>query len=74
MPYDIIIRFPNKKLADHWTAQMSDGFGEEFCDLSPFEQIKGTDGSKPEHYVKNLVTDANGNTTNVYFINHVEGC
>lgn len=36
MAYDIIVRFPNKELADEFCGQMSDGFGEGFCDFSPF--------------------------------------
>lgn len=52
MPYDIIIRFPDKKLADEFCGQMSDGFGEGFCNFSPWQQHPGTDGKKHEDYFK----------------------
>lgn len=54
MPYQIIIEFPDKEIADRFCGQMSDGFGEEFCDFSSWKQLDGTDGTKSEHYVKHI--------------------
>ena len=48
--YDIIVRFPSKEVADEFMGQMSDGFGEGFCDFSLSKQKEGTDGKKNEHY------------------------
>ncbi len=46
-PYhDIIVRFPDKKTADQFCGQMSDGFGEGFCDFSGHQQKPGTTGKK----------------------------
>lgn len=64
--YDIIVRFPNKKLADEFTGQMSDGFGEGLCDFSYHKQLPGTDGTKNSHYVK--VKEGN---TPVFFVNNI---
>ena len=50
--YDIIVRFPTKELADEWCGQMSDGFGENFCDFAHWKRKDGTDGSKREHFEK----------------------
>ena len=67
MSYDIIVRFPNKNIADEFCGQMSDGFGENFCDFRFSRQIEGTDGKKNEHYER--ITSAAPNTTPVYFVN-----
>lgn len=64
MPYDIIIRFPNKKLADEFAGQMSDGFGEGLCDFSFWQQLPGTTGKKQSDFVKVKEGD-----TPVYFVN-----
>lgn len=48
--YDIIVRFPTKKLADEFCGQMSDGFGEGFCDFSYYRQKEGTTGRKNSDY------------------------
>lgn len=32
--HDIIVRFPSKEMADYFCGQMSDGFGEGFCDFT----------------------------------------
>lgn len=66
MSYDIIIRFPNKKTADRFAGQMSDGFGESFCDFSFWQQLPGTDGTDSSHFVK--VTEGK---TPVYFVNSI---
>ena len=70
MSYDIIVRFPSKKLADDWCGQMSDGFGEGFCNFSFWEQIPGTDGTKDKHFRK--VTSAAPKGTPVYFMDWME--
>ena len=68
MSYDIVVRFPTKKMADYFAGQMSDGFGEGFCNFSFWEQIEGTDGTKKEHFRK--VKDELGRP--VYFVSDVE--
>lgn len=67
MSYDIIVRFPDKKTADKWCGQMSDGFGENACDFSFHRQKPGTDGTKNEHFER--VTDSAPKGTPVYFMN-----
>jgi len=66
-PYDIVIRFPNKKMAEEWCGQMSDGFGEGFCDFNCWQQKPDTDGTKHEHFEK--ITNKNG--TPVYFVKDI---
>jgi len=50
MSFEIIVRFPSKEIASAWIGQMSDGFGENFCDFTPRQP--GTNekvtGSAPE--------------------------
>ena len=65
--YDIIVRFPTKKLADEFCGQMSDGFGEGLCDFSFWERVPGTDGTKKEHFRKAVEGDKP-----VYFVNSIE--
>ncbi len=67
--YDIIVRFPTKKLADKFCGQMSDGFGEGLCDFSFHRQIPGTDGTKNSHYER--VTDSAPKGTEVYFVKSI---
>ena len=52
MPFDIIVRFESEKVADEWCGQMSDGFGEGYCDFSFWRQKPGTDGKKKEDFEK----------------------
>jgi hypothetical protein len=52
MSYDIIIRFPNKELAEEFTGQMSDGFGEGFCDFSVWQKIPGSSGKRNKDFIK----------------------
>jgi hypothetical protein len=66
MSYDIIIRFPSKKLADEFAGQMSDGFGEGLCDFSFFQQKPGTKGDKNSDFIKVKEGD-----TPVYFVNEL---
>jgi hypothetical protein len=66
MSYDIIVRFPNKKLADEFAGQMSDGFGEGLCDFNFWQQLPDTDGTKKEHFVK-----VKEGKTPVYFVNSI---
>lgn len=65
--YDIIVRFPTKKMADEFCGQMSDGFGEGLCDFSFWKQKEGTDGTKKEHFEK-ITEDGKP----VYFVNSIE--
>lgn len=69
MAFDIIVRFKSKEEADEWCSQMSDGFGEGFCNFSFWQQKPGTDGKKREHYEK--VTSAAPEGTPVYFMNGI---
>jgi hypothetical protein len=50
MSYDIIVRFPNKELADEFCMQMSDGLGEEFCDFSFWHRKIGTSGCSNDDF------------------------
>ena len=67
--YDILVRFPSKKIADEFCGQMSDGFGENFCDFSFHRQKEGTKGDKAEHYER-ITSDAPKDTP-VYFVKHI---
>ncbi len=51
-PYDIIVRFPSKEIADEFCGQMSDGFGEGFCDFCFWRQKAGTTGNKNSDFEK----------------------
>ena len=44
--FEIIVRFPNKELAEKFCGQMSDGFGEDFCNFLP--ACKEDEGYKQE--------------------------
>jgi hypothetical protein len=68
MSYDIVVRFPNKEVADEFCGQMSDGFGEGLCDFSFHKQKEGTDGTENSHY-EEVYDGENG--TRVYFVNEV---
>ena len=61
--YDIIVRFPNKDVAEDWCAQMSDGAGEGICDFRYHRQKDGTSGENREDY-ELVVEDGK----NVYFV------
>ena len=72
MSYDIVVRFPSKKLADEFCGQMSDGFGEGYCDFSFWRLKEGTDGKKKEDFEK--VTTAEGEIpagTRVFFVKSI---
>lgn len=64
----LIIEFPSKEMMEYFIGQMSDGFGEDFCDFSTRRYIAGTTGNRPEHYEQ---VDENGNP--VCFVDFVEG-
>jgi len=70
MSYDIVVRFETEKLANEFCGQMSDGWGEGFCDFSPsFRQKPGTDGTKNDHYER--ITTQEGEVpagTRIYFM------
>jgi len=66
MSYDIIVRFPSKKLADEFCGQMSDGFGEGLCDFDHWQQKPGTKGDKNSDFVK---VKEDGKP--VYFVNSI---
>ena len=71
MSYDIVVRFPDKKMADEFCGQMSDGFGEGLCDFDFHKQKEGTDGTKNSHYEK-ITTDTVPPKTKVFFVNSIE--
>lgn len=66
-PYQIVVEFPSKEIADQFCGQMSDGFGEGFCNFSFHRQIPGTDGKKNEHYER--VKDETGRS--VFFVKEI---
>ena len=65
--HDIIVRFPSKEMADYFCRQMSDGYGEGFCDFSFWRQKPNTTGKNREDFER--VTD---NGLEVYFVKSVE--
>ncbi len=71
MSFDIIVRFPTKEMADFWCGQMSDGFGEGFCNFSFWYQKPGTTGKTRDDFEK--VTASAPEGTPVYFVKAVEG-
>ena len=66
MPFDIIVRFPSKEIADGFCGQMSDGFGENFCDFSFRKKKEGTDGKKISDYEEIYEGEKR-----VYFVNNI---
>ena len=66
MSYDITVRFPSKALADEFCGQMSDGFGENFCDFSFWLKKPGATGRQREDFEK--VHDGD---KEVYFVNWI---
>lgn len=68
--YDIIVRFPNKEMADIFCSQMSDGFGEGFCNFSYWQQKAGTSGKDREDYEK--ITSSAPEGTPVFFVNSID--
>lgn len=66
MSYDIIVRFPDKKTAEMFVGQISDGFGENVCDFSHWRQKEGTDGKEPADFEK--VTEGG---KRVYFVSEM---
>ena len=72
MSYDIVVRFPSKEIAEEFCNQMSDGFGEGFCDFSFHRQKEGTDGTKNDHYER-VVTkkDEIPAGIKVFFVNSI---
>lgn len=64
--FDIIVRFPNEKIADEFCGQMSDGFGEGLCDFSFHRKKAGTKGDKPSDY--EAVYEG---SRRVYFVNRI---
>ena len=67
MSYDIIVRFPSKKIADKFCGEMSDGVGEGFCDWTRWQQLPGTTGKKKEDFVKVKEGDLE-----VFFVKSIE--
>ena len=67
MSYDIVVRFPDKELADKFAGQMSDGAGEGLCDFRAWQQKPGTTGKLHEDFEK-VTTDKVAEGTPVYFV------
>jgi len=66
-PYEIVIRFPDKAIADQFCGQMSDGFGEGFCDFSFHRQKPDTDGTQASDFER--IFDVHGRP--VFFVSSV---
>lgn len=62
--YDIIVRFPHKELADEFCGQMSDGFGEGFCDFNRNILKQGASGKSRDDFER-LISDG----LKVYHVN-----
>ncbi len=67
MSFDIIVRFPTEELAEQFCSQMSDGFGENFCDFNYSHKKEGTDGNKMEDY-EQVIEDGK----RVYFVDWID--
>jgi len=65
----IAIEFPSVEMLEYFIGQMSDGFGEGFCDFSTSRQKPNTTGKKLEDYEK--ITDKEGNL--ICFVDYIEG-
>jgi hypothetical protein len=64
----IVLEFDNEEEKNWFCGQMSDGFGENFCDFCFSKRLDGTDGTKAEHYIK--IKDELDRE--VYFVNKFE--
>lgn len=71
MTYDIIVRFPNKELADEFCGQMSDGFGEGFCDFSFWDNDPDNNIHGMANPRKVIAMNAAGTAVPVYFVNAI---
>lgn len=72
MSYDIIVRFPDKDTAEEFTAQMCDGWGEGFCNFTPWRLKPEAEGkAKKERGDFEQVTDSAPKGTEVYFVKDV---
>ncbi len=67
MPHQIVVEFPDEKTAAKFCGQLSDGFGENFCDFRGFRQKPDTKGHDREDYEE--VTDDAGRR--VFFVTEV---
>lgn len=67
--YQIIVRFPNKKIADKWIGQMTDGIGEGLCDFNPWIQKPGTSGKKDSDFKQ--MTGSAPEGTPVFEVNEI---
>ena len=65
--HDIIVRFPSKEMADYFCGQMSDGYGEGFCNFTRWTRKCDTDGKRPEDYEETFEEEKQ-----VYFVTYVE--
>lgn len=68
--YDIVVRFPSERLAKQFIAQMTDGWGEGFCEFTPWCRKEGTDGTHKEDWEK-LTVSAVAEGTPVCFVNDI---
>ena len=69
MSYDIIVRFPNKEIADEFCGQMSDGFGESLCNFSFWRLKPGASGKSRDDF--EFVKSSAPEGTSVFFVNSV---
>lgn len=70
MSYDIIVRFPSKEFADAFCGQMSDGFGEGWCDWRSYRQKPGTTGKRNKDFER--ITGSAPEGTPIHFVNDME--
>ena len=65
--YDIVVRFPSKEIAEEFTSQMSDGFGEGSFNFSVWDK---TEINGKREYSKLCVSEVETDTP-VYFMNEI---
>jgi hypothetical protein len=66
--YDIVVRFPSKEVAEEFCSQMSDGFGEGFCNFNDSIQREGTTGKNNEDYYSHPPVDTVAPNTPVWMV------
>lgn len=65
--YDVVVRFSSKEIAEKFMMQMSDGFGEGFCDFSVWNK---TEINGKNEYSKLCVSEVETDTP-VCFVNKI---
>ena len=65
MAFQIVVEFPNEETANHFCGQLSDGFGEKYCDFSFHRQKENTSGKNAEDWEE--IYDTEGRR--IYYVN-----